>query len=287
MRWMILAALCLVGAGGQGERAPHVVFVTGDCEYRSEISMPMIAKILEEHHGMKCTVLYAVDENGQRAPRAKKDIPGLEALKGADLAVFFLRFRALPDDQLQHILDYADSGKPMVGLRTSTHAFLYPKGHQNADLNDGFGRDVFGQKWIRHHGHANSTRVLLTLKDHPVCRGLPDEWWARSWLYHVIPLHGDCATLAHGYALKGGEESGKEIFGVPGPVAWTKTFTGPSGKRARVFFTTLGHPWDFHKEASRRLLLNGIYWALGREDDIPAGGCRADIVGPYDPPGVD
>jgi hypothetical protein len=103
------------------------VFVTGDDEYRSEVSMPMIAKILEARHGFKCTVVYAVDPStGQRNPKYQQNIEGLEALKSADLAVFFLRFRALPDKQLKMILDYVNSGRPIVGLRTSTHAFRYP-----------------------------------------------------------------------------------------------------------------------------------------------------------------
>ena len=85
--------------------SPNVVFVTGDDEYRSEVSMPMIAKILEAKHGFKCPVIYAVDPGtGKPNPKYQQNIEGLEALKTADLAVFFLRFRALPDDQLKLIL---------------------------------------------------------------------------------------------------------------------------------------------------------------------------------------
>ncbi len=262
----------------------HVVFITGDEEYRSEVSMPMIAEILETRHNMRCTVLYAVDPSGKRDPMYLENIEGLEALETADLAVIFVRFRALPDDQLERILDYVTSGKPIVGLRTSTHAFRYPAGHKHSKYNNSFGRDVFGQKWISHHGHGNSTRVLATVKDHPIVRGVAPEFWVRSWLYHVVRLHGDCVTLAHGYAVKGGREftdnqdnePNRDIFGTPNPVAWTKTYKG-----ARVFFTTLGHPQDFEKTSTRRLLINGIYWALGLEDAIPPGGCNADIVGKW------
>lgn len=266
---------------------PHVVFVTGDEEYRSEISMPMIAEILEARHAMRCTVLYATEPGGKRNPLYLKNIDGLDALKTADLAVIFVRFRALPDDQLKLILDAVGSGKPIVGLRTSTHAFRYPDGHKHARYNDGFGRDVFGQKWIRHHGHGNSTRVLKTVEDHPIMRGIEPEFWVRSWLYHVVPLHGDCVTLAHGYAVKGdsefSDEGGKtpnrDIFGIPNPVAWTKTAGG-----GRVFFTTLGHPKDFEKASVRRLLINGIFWALGREATIPREGCNVDVVGEWTAP---
>jgi type 1 glutamine amidotransferase len=256
-------------------KKPHIVFVTGDCEYRSEISMPMIAKILEAKHGMKCTICYATDEKtGKITPKHLTNIKGLEALKTADLAVFFMRFRQLPDDQLKMILDYVNSGKPCVGLRTATHSFRYEK-EPNNKWNDGFGRGVFGQKWISHHGHDSSTVVTVMLKDHPITRGLAGEFHCRSWLYNVVPLHGDCKPLLNGAAVKG-EKPGKEYFGQPNPAAWTKTY-----KKGRVFFTTLGHPQDFENESVRRLLVNGIYWALGKEDQIPKGGTNVEIQGKY------
>jgi len=264
-------------------KVPHVVFVTGDDEYRSEVSMPMIAKILETRHGFKCPILYAVDPGtGKRNPKYQQNIEGLKALNTADLAVFFLRFRALPDDQLKLILDYVNSGRPIVGLRTSTHAFRYPRGHKNAKYNAGFGRQVFGQKWITHEGGKYGTRVLSALKDHPIMRGIAREFWVRSWLYNVIPLHGDCVTLALGYATDvdrgpvdpGDKHPPRNVIGTPNPIAWTKTYKG-----ARVFYTSLGHPKDFEVESTRRLLINGIYWALGR--DIPEGGTNAEIQGRY------
>jgi len=267
-------------------KKPHVVFVTGDDEYRSEVSMPMIAEILEARHGFKCTVVYAVDpRTGKRNPKHQQNIEGLEAVKTADLAVIFLRFRALPDNQLKLILDYVNSGRPIVGLRTSTHAFRYPKGHKNVGYNAGFGREVFGQKWIAHEGSRYGTRVLAAVKDHPIMRGVASDFWVRSWLYNVIPLHGDCVTLALGYAtdVDRGPVDPKDkhprrnVVGTPNPVAWTKTYKG-----APVFFTTLGHPKDFEVESMRRLLINGIYWVLGKE--VPEGGANAEIQGEYTGP---
>jgi type 1 glutamine amidotransferase len=256
------------------ESQPYIVFVTGDCEYRSEISMPMLASILEKHHGMKCTVCYAVDETGAKKPKSLQRIQGLEALKNADLAVFFLRYRQLPAEQLQLIIDYVESGRPCVGFRTTTHAFRYPSGDE-ARWNDNFGRDVFGQKWISHHGHDSSTKVALAVADHPAVRGVAPEFFCRSWLYQVAPLVGDCQTLAIGQAVKGERPDG-QLFGKANPVAWTKTY-----RSGRVFFTTLGHPRDFEHEAVRKLALNGVFWALGKEDAIPKSGVKADPVEPY------
>jgi len=256
-------------------KAPHIVFVTGDDEYRSEITMPFMGQLLGRKRQFKCTVLYAVNpETGRPNPKYQKNIEALEALKTADLGVFFTRFRALPDRQLKLILDYVNSGKPIVGLRTSTHAFRYPDGHKNAKYNDGFGREVFGQKWITHHGHKSSTEVSIipTMAKHPILKGIYGSFPCSSWLYHVTPLVGDCTPLLMGRALNSDKTENQDEYPLTQPVAWTKTYKG-----ARVFFTTLGHPKDFEEYSVRRLLMNGIYWALGME--VPPGGALAEPKG--------
>jgi type 1 glutamine amidotransferase len=267
-----LALLCtasLLTALPLAQPAPHVVFVTGDDEYRSEITMPMIAAILEKHHGFRTSVAYA-----RPRPQTKDNIEGLDALRSADLLVMFTRFRALPEDQLQQVLRYVESGKPIVGLRTSTHAFLYPNGHPRQPLNDGFGRDVFGQHWLTHHGSQSSTDVAAHAANraHPVLRGV-GPFRARSWLYHVAPLHGEAMVLLDGTAV-GSNKTDRTAYPLTQPVAWTRTYKG-----TRVLFTTLGHPQDFAQASMRRLVVNGIYWALGRE--VPGDGAKADPVAPY------
>jgi type 1 glutamine amidotransferase len=249
---------------------PHVAFVTGDDEYRSEYSMPMIARVLETRHGLRTSVAYA-----RPTPQSAGNIEGLESLKTADAAVFYLRWRRLPEAQFRAILDFVESGKPLVGLRTTTHSFRYPAGDAREPWNDGFGRDVFGQKWIRHHGHLSTTEVSMVpgREDHPILRGVAKQFVCPSWLYVVEPLHGDAAPLLTGKAIN--PQNGRD-FG-PQPVAWTKTYKGAS-----VFFTTLGHPDDFKIEAVRKLVVNGVLWSLGRE--IPTGGADATPVGGYDPP---
>jgi uncharacterized protein len=279
----LLLALCLIAlaalapfwaASPAARQVPHVVFVTGDDEYRSEITMPMIAAILVKDHGMRTSVAYA-----RPVPQTKDNIEGLEALASADLVVMYTRFRQLPDDQLKRILAFVDSGKPLVGLRTTTHAFQYPKDNPHQDLNDGFGRDVFGQKWIAHHGHTSTTDVTIPPVNavHPILRGIA-PFHAQSWLYHVAPLNGDNNTvLLTGTSVNSERQNRKDEFPLTQPVAWTRSYKG-----ARVFFTTLGHPKDFEQESMRRLLINGIYWALGR--DVPPGGAKATPTAPYTAP---
>jgi len=273
------AASAIAGASQGGGRPsadsrPHVVFVTGDDEYRSEITMPMIAAILEKSHHFRTSVARAVPR-----PQTKDNIEGLEALETADVMVMFTRFRALPDAQLQRILKYVESGRPIVGLRTSTHAFLYPDDSPHQALNDGFGHDVFGQKWITHHGHQSSTDVAIDAgsRDHPILRGVT-PFHAASWLYHVMPLAGGPNTiLLNGTSVNSSHLQRLAEYPLTQPVAWTRQY-----KSARVFFTTLGHPADFDAVPMRRLLVNAIYWALGK--DVPTGGAQVDIVGDYTTP---
>ena len=105
--------------------AKKVVLVSGDEEYRSEEALPQLARILNTHHGMHCTVLFAQnpDNPGMVDPNYLKNIPGLEHLNDADLMVMFTRFRALPDEQMKHIENYLLSGKPVIGIRTATPCF--------------------------------------------------------------------------------------------------------------------------------------------------------------------
>ncbi len=280
-----VALIVLTGAViGLADDRPHVVFVAGDHEYRSEITMPLLAELLEKHHGFRTSQVIPVDDQGNMDPKADRSLQGLDALADADLAVFYLRWRTLPDDQMQKIVDYVNSGRPMIGLRTTTHAFRNQEG-DFARWNHGFGQDIFGQRWITHHGHHSSTAVFPAISPHPILRGV-EPFTGRSWLYHVTPVQGeDVQTLLLGRAI-GSSRAEDTPHPLIQPVAWTKTYTGDTGQTARVFFTTLGHPEEFTDINMRRLMINSIFWALGKEAQIPADGTQADLVGDYDPPAV-
>ena len=137
-RWWILlglagaVAMAADGVVYEGKEGPgkgrHIVLLSGDEEYRSEEVMTQLGRILALHHGFKCTVLYAINpQSGEIDPLTKNNIPGIEALDHADLCVMLLRFRELPDEQMKHFVDFVNSGKPILALRTSTHAFAYSK----------------------------------------------------------------------------------------------------------------------------------------------------------------
>lgn len=261
--------------------APHIVFVTGDEEYRSEESMPMLARILANRFGFNVTVTYALTD-GVIDPNRQDNIEGLDVLEDADMMVMYTRFRNLPDEQLQYILDFAESGKPMAGFRTSTHAFSYGEDHRNHHLDFEWPQQVFGLPWINHHGGQNSTDVLIhdESEAHPILRGI-EPFHVRSWLYHATTLLDDVEPLLYGRAVEGAEPGG-DYFDNPHTVAWVHHYEGEYGS-SRVFFTTLGHPYDFFDENMRKLSLQGIFWALGLEAEIPENGLDAEIIGEYEP----
>lgn len=283
------------GKDGPG-KGKHVVFVTGDEEYRSEESMPQLARILAAHHGFKCTVLFAINkEDGTIDPTTVDNIPGLEALASADLLVIFTRFRELPDSQMKNIVGYINSGKPILGLRTATHAFAYKKNKDgpyakyswdSTEFSGGFGRQVLGETWIDHYGlhQKESTRGLVApgREGDPILKGV-ENVWGPSDVYALKALTGDARPLILGQVLKGMDpKDPPNPDKPPVPVAWTKTWTGSAGKAARVFATTMGHAGDLKNEGFRRLLVNAAYWCMGMEEKI-ADESKVDLVGPYDP----
>jgi type 1 glutamine amidotransferase len=276
----------------------NIVLISGDEEYRSEESLPELAKILSTYHGFRCTVLFAIDrKDGTINPEQLDNIPGLEALDSADLIVILTRFRDLPDDQMKHIIDYVNAGKPIIGIRTATHAFQLKSSPTYAayswnDPDGGFGRNVLGETWINHHGKhgKQSTAGVLNPKesDHPILKGIGNrELWSKTDVYEVrVPLPGDTRVLVFGQVLSGMNPKDRPVSGAVNnpmmPIAWTRTYMGKSGKTARVFATTLGTSEDLLNEAYRRLLVNACYWTLGLERQIRAN-ARVDLVSEYHP----
>ncbi|MFO0843107.1 MAG: hypothetical protein U0797_12055 [Gemmataceae bacterium] len=291
----------VVYKGGDGPgKGKHIVLVSGDEEYRSEEALPQLGRILARHHGFTCTVLFAIDKKtGEINPNERGNIPGLEALAKADLMVNFLRFRDLPDGQMKHIVDYLQAGKPMVALRTATHAFNLDKASKYArwsynsrDWDGGFGRQVLGETWLSHHGqHAKeATRGLIApgAKDSPIVRGIADgDIFGPSDVYGVrLPLPGDSRPIVLGQVVAGMKPTDPPVKGKKNdpmmPIAWTKTYQLPDGKPGRAFTSTMCCSQDLESEGLRRLLVNGCYWALGMEGQIPEKS-KVDLVGEFKP----
>jgi hypothetical protein len=285
------------GSEGPG-RGKQIVLLAGDEEYRSEEALPQLARILSQRHGFNCTVLFSINPaTGQVDPKTTNNQPGLEALRTADLCIMALRFRAWPDEQMKYFVDYYLSGKPIIALRTSTHAFNFPdstgssyaKYHwQSKEWPGGFGKQVLGETWIAHHGahKKEATRGVIepAAKTHPILRGV-DEIFGTTDVYTAIPPP-DATILVRGQVLTGMNASDPPVVGKKNdpmqPIVWTREPQNEAGRKNRILTTTMGAATDLESEGLRRLLVNAVYWALGLEAIIPE---TADVrlVGEYKP----
>ncbi len=289
-----LAAEPLVFEGTEGPgKGKHIVFLAGDHEYRSEETLPALARILAKHHGFKCTMLFTTDkETGEILP-GSSHIEGMEALDTADLAVVYLRFQDFPDESMKHFVDYLDRGGPIVGLRTSTHAFKIPEGkayskyswsYKGEDYLTGFGHQVLGQSWVGHYGrnHQQSTRIDIveSKASHPILRGVK-EIWVQAGGYVGKPTSGEVLTMAqplNGMTPDSPADESKE----PMPSEWTRSYDNGTGNVGRVFTTLYGASEDLLNDGYRRMMVNASLWAMGMEDAIKAD-LNIDFVGPYEP----
>ena len=301
---LLLAFTCVAHAGDwvvyEGRTGPgkgkHIVFLTGDEEYRSEEGLPMLAKILAVRHGFKCTVLFAVDpKTGEINPNYTKNIPGIEALDHADLVIMLWRFRELPDEQMQHFVDYYLAGKPFIALRTSTHPFNYSDKSESKfkrydwrskEWPGGFGKQVLGETWVAHHGAHKKEATLgviePTAKDDPILKGI-DQIFGDSDVYTANPP-ADAKILVRGEVLSGMKPTDPPVTGKKNepmqPIVWTRQVKNDAGKTNKVLTTTMGAATDLQNEGLRRLIVNAAYWGVG----LPVPN-KADVnyVGKYQP----
>ncbi|MCC5908211.1 MAG: ThuA domain-containing protein [Balneolaceae bacterium] len=278
----------------------HIILITGESKYHTEEVMPMLAKILSFNHGFKTTVLFPIDPvTGEVNTNYKYNVPGLENLKDADLMILSTRYQEWPDDQMKHFDEYIQKGKPIIGLRTATHAFRYRKNpdspYSKYDFRstvygweEGFGKKIFGETWVDHHGEHGyeGTRGLINgimeRDDHPIIRGITDIW-VPSDVYGIRELEDDVDVLVWGQSTSGMTPEApvnwrKSIM----PVAWTKKYTSHNGNTGKVFTSTMGASIDMLNEDLRRLLINACYWALEMNDKIPEKN-NVDIIGEYIP----
>lgn len=216
------------------KKAKHIVMISGDEEYRSEEALPQLAKILSKHHGFKCTVLFAQnpDKPGIINANFGGNIAGLEALETADMMIVFTRFRALPDHQMKFIDAYLKAGKPVIGIRTATHAFNFPKDSKSSfkhysynykgdktEWKDGFGRLILGETWISHHGHHKHQSSLGVIangaESHPITNGIVSgDVWGSTDVYGVrLPLPEDSQPIILGQVMnRKGDFDENDIF---------------------------------------------------------------------------
>lgn len=287
-----------------------IVFVTGDDEYNSETSMPMMAHILAERHGFDCKVLFAINRSRKVIDTNQRDhIPGLEALADADLMVIYTRFRTLVDEEMRMIEAYLETGRPVIGIRTATHAFDFSKqpdspfakygyNYKGDDYPGGFGQQVLGQTWVNHWGghgrEATRGRFASGTSGHPILRGIADgEIWGPTDVYEAtLPQPEGCEAILLGEVCESMAPDAGPASAPPAgakgrrsidknspmmPVAWT--YQRNVGAKGRVFVSTIGGAMsgldDWASEGMRRMFVNACYWTLKMEGQLPD---KADVA---------
>lgn len=291
----------LVYEGGEGiGKGKHIVFIANDHEYRSEETCPALAKILAKHHGFKCTVIFGLDENGA-IKGGGRDMPGVEALKDADLLFLYARFMDLPDEQVNPLVEYFERGGPVVGVRTSTHCFNGQDGkweklnfnYTGEDYFGGLGEQIFGNTWHKERGqshygsnHEMGCRITpdASAKGHPILKGVKSIH-AYSGAYKSQPP-ADATPLLEVQVLNTFHASNS--INTEKPIVnagWSRdSYVAPSGtkKKARVVYASYGASEDLLSEDGRRFLVNACLWAGGWEKRIKPN-LNVDIVGGFQP----
>jgi Trehalose utilisation len=280
-----------------GEAGPakgkHIVFLAGDHEYRSEETLPALARIMAKSYGATCNFFVTTDATTGFINIDSNNMSGLEVLEKADLMVISVRFKAFPDEQMKYIADYLKRGGPVIGLRTATHGFkglnppydYFNYDYKGEEFVKGFGRQILGESWAGHYGknHEQSSRIILepTQLAHPLLRGV-ENVHVQCGGYAADPMPNS-VILGRGEVLNGMkiDDPADMVKTIKHPVAWVRTYdaTKPS---SRVFTTTHGASEDILNPGFRRMLINAQLWCLGLDDAITADG-PIDFIGPYNP----
>jgi type 1 glutamine amidotransferase len=226
-----------------------VVFISAESEYGSVETLPEFAHELKTKYGLYCEVLQGSPE---KSSKDRHELAGMEALTNADLVVLFARRRALPPEQMKYFRQYLNSGRPLIGLRTASHAF-----DTRGNAPDGYSEwktldpDVLGGNYHGHHGSGPKCAVTpaAKAKSHPILAGVKLPFTSDGSLYEVRPLERSTTRLLIGTIPD------KE----PEPVAWTNSYKG-----ARVFYTSLGHQDDFKNPEFCKMLINAVFWAMDK-----------------------
>ncbi|MGJ8723630.1 MAG: PVC-type heme-binding CxxCH protein [Roseibacillus sp.] len=266
--------LSFKGKEGVG-KGKKIVLLSGDEEYRSEETNPMLGKILSQRFGYDCTVLFSMSEDGKYIDsNNQKSMVGIEELKDADLIIIGTRYRQLDDNAYQILADYLNAGKPVIAYRTATHAFT-GKGETDGFQWKNFGPKIVGEGWVSHHGKhkVEGARGVIEAanSDHPILTGVQNVF-GPSDVYGVNAVTPENATiLLRGEVTETLASDSKAVAAKNDPMqplAWLREYTAPNGKtKGKTFATTMGASVDFLNEDLRRMVVNAsIFLTTG---DVP------------------
>ena len=235
MKYLFSALLCAVLLSGvSAADAPlKICMLSASDEYKSDESLSAYKKYLEENFNVACSIATGKEKG--------TELNGLDALGASDVLLVFTRRVTLPADQLEKIKKHCDAGKPVIGVRTASHAF------QNW-LE--FDKEVLGGNYKGHFGSGLVTQVEIVeaAKDHPILAGVK-TFTSPSSLYKNTG-QSTAVTLLMTGKIPGNQE----------PLTWTHEYKG-----GRIFYTSLGGPEDFKNENFIKMLNNSLAWVTKRE----------------------
>jgi putative heme-binding domain-containing protein len=221
-----------IAPAAEGKKSPlKVCLVSGSIEYNSDESLGKFQKYLEDHYNAECTRAFRKSDN---------DLPGLDQLDDCDVMLLFTRRLTISGDQLARIKRYCEAGKPVVAVRTASHAF---------QTWLGLDREVLGGDYQGHYGAGPAVEIHASQdgQRHPILNGV-------SLIKSVGSLYKNPQIARGTEILLTGN-----IPGHSEPIAWTRVHAG-----GRVFYTSLGHPEDFADDNFKRMLANALFWCANR-----------------------
>lgn len=226
-----------------GDKRPELAMIIAEDEYETATTLPAFAA---EHLGQYRLQLVFGSETDSAS------MPGLEQIADADALLVSVRRRPLLPQQLDVVRKFVAAGKPVIGIRTASHAFCLRNKKPDAALADWpeFDAEVWGGSYSNHYSNNDQPEISMAAStaDNALARSLPRASFISSGsLYKAAPLGPGTQALMQG-AIK---DQAAE------PVAWTNVRAGGG----RAFYTSLGHKRDFDKDEFRLLLANGIHWA--------------------------
>ncbi|MCP4169299.1 MAG: c-type cytochrome [Fuerstiella sp.] len=249
----------LVGAGDEvlankTASVPHVVFVIGERGYKTAETLPLFADQELVPHGFRCSFVTADPKNANH-------FPGLELVEQADIVFLSVRRRTLTDKQLGIIQAHLKAGKPLIAIRTSSHAFALSNGEPPAGHVEwkNFDREVLGGHYEGDLGNNGGTSVTTELRaeQHPIMTGIRRKsFHSQATLYRSSELGSKTSVILRGITRIGGQP-------VEVPIAWTNHYG-----QSRIFYTSLGHGTDFAQPTFTGMLINSVRWCL----DLPMVG---------------
>ena len=268
--------------------AKTIVLVAGDEEYRTEESMPMLGKILAKHHGFNCIVLFSWDHQGKYIdPNGQTNVKGWNYLNDADLMIIGTRFRRPNEADRQHIAKFLKAGKPIIGIRTSTHGFKGKEEITKGLTLDQFGPKIIGEGWVSHHGRHKGQGARGVIEaanaNHPILKSVKDVF-GPSDVYGVRNLTDKDTILMRGAVTQTLAPDSKDVPGKQNnpmqPLAWLHPYQVEGGKEGLTFTTTMGASVDLVSEDLRRMLINATYFLLKK--DVPKK-AKVDYIDPFYP----